>query len=1161
MANTYVDTNPINLKDRIAALEQRTSTPPTPEASQPKPTGIPQLTNNVHLRDKIAKFERKGGVPVPRGRFGMGAPPIDSGKPKKQGELYGNRIPRIASASAARPAPGTQTNRRSMSLSVATSDIQDYDASTPRSISPCPSDLDTTNSEAPLSPDAEKEYFMQEIDSPSSPATEITEASEDSPTKSSNLSGPIRDAPEDTLGIPMEPNNQEAAQSDESTAPDVVPQVVVTDSASAQPEDASTVPEAVPEVIITGPALIQPGQASEDNLDSETLPQPQVKEEAASADDITSSSKAEKTEVEGQLLNGEVVPPTEPEKKHEDESVDNKVDDFSEAASVVEDPSSTSVSRSSSLRTLKPIHHATANTPTAEEETVVMSDVPVISLSPPPSAEDVTFPAVPSPLELYSPQGSERGAGRISTGDLPFIASPSSAASSVSSPVEVQSESTSPAEPTTRIPSRLFTRSPSPRGLPADKQDSVGDVLTRVPRKSTLSKVTTVEPPSEAAGLSSKEKVTTPTVTVTSPPASKTPDSAPATLLYGIPDKRASTPSSSVLSPPSISGVLSPTSDSSSATQSPLASPTETVSDRTVMATVGRSIPASLSPTNLTEEPGNSGLPAALSPTSPGSRFMNPPAMGAMKDRPNTFHAVVHSKVRDTAPALPTPTSTSQLLALLETPQVKKARQSGRVEIPTSPGTGELVSLLHEAALLENALAEGPLDLSLNLGGPAAQEAGRLSEEPQRNKDDRQRDQQRGIVHEPSVPKGDESNLGNLRSRLAFRLPLKKKTKHWKASSTTNAMLHEDLRVRRSLDTERLVGMSPTEPTFLKIDPAAAKIGRAEEAQPNTPKTPEGFRQDSQYKTPPKSPRLLASFRRLTSVGSTKSLHTSGQQPRRSGSTWSELSSEDSVLTPPDASLYFARSDSSQSYHSTQSHGANIPWPSMSPKRTIARAASFAEKLFNRGRTKSNGSTLSALSAQEPRGGGSLNTSPRKAASSVNLTSTAPSSFRLDLPSLTPSESLFDSPLSGNSPTLSLPNPYSPSPSAHTSPAKGLASTSALANRHFPGTSALTDNESWISEVSQLDPALFDAFPSVPEQPVPTLSHRMSGPPKKAAQHLPSINVGSSLSSFDPFFTNPPTPRSAQLPQRNGAQPLQTSASADPTFLASQRPDKHHSGR
>lgn len=43
------------------------------------------------MKDRIAKFERKGGVPVPRGSFGLGAPPTGEGL-KRQGELYGNRI-------------------------------------------------------------------------------------------------------------------------------------------------------------------------------------------------------------------------------------------------------------------------------------------------------------------------------------------------------------------------------------------------------------------------------------------------------------------------------------------------------------------------------------------------------------------------------------------------------------------------------------------------------------------------------------------------------------------------------------------------------------------------------------------------------------------------------------------------------------------------------------------------------------------------------------------------------------------------------------------------------------------------------------------------------------------------------------------------------------
>ena len=95
------------------------------------------------FRDKIAKFERKGGVPVPRGRFGLGAPPTSEG-PRRQGELYGNRIPaptRAVSGSMlpvlSRATSPTSTlgpttppgfspgDRRSFSLSSVISDLDD----------------------------------------------------------------------------------------------------------------------------------------------------------------------------------------------------------------------------------------------------------------------------------------------------------------------------------------------------------------------------------------------------------------------------------------------------------------------------------------------------------------------------------------------------------------------------------------------------------------------------------------------------------------------------------------------------------------------------------------------------------------------------------------------------------------------------------------------------------------------------------------------------------------------------------------------------------------------------------------------------------------------------------------------------------------------------
>lgn len=55
-----------------------------------------RIPSGNSLKDKIANFERKGAVPVPRGRFGTSAPPIADGSSRKRGELYGNRVPELA---------------------------------------------------------------------------------------------------------------------------------------------------------------------------------------------------------------------------------------------------------------------------------------------------------------------------------------------------------------------------------------------------------------------------------------------------------------------------------------------------------------------------------------------------------------------------------------------------------------------------------------------------------------------------------------------------------------------------------------------------------------------------------------------------------------------------------------------------------------------------------------------------------------------------------------------------------------------------------------------------------------------------------------------------------------------------------------------------------
>jgi hypothetical protein len=155
-------------------------------------------------------------------------------------------------------------------------------------------------------------------------------------------------------------------------------------------------------------------------------------------------------------------------------------------------------------------------------------------------------------------------------------------------------------------------------------------------------------------------------------------------------------------------------------------------------------------------------------------------------------------------------------------------------------------------------------------------------------------------------------------------------------------------------------------------------------------------------------------------------------------------------------------------------------------------------------------------------GTGHLGTLPKnvKAASSSNLSMRG--SYKLDIPSLAPAESMFDSPTL-DSPSLSLPKPYSPTPSSSMRSPPTPTLTSGLPSR------PRGDHESWISDVSLLDPEMFDAFPSVPQQGVATLH---PGAQKKPDGLPTTLDLGN---SFDPFFVNPP--RAATLPKKNTTLP------------------------
>lgn len=131
LARSRLQAPQVSLKERIAALQQRdvrATSPGGPSALGPSSSPGPSSVNA--LRDKIAKFEREGAVPVPRGSFGMGAPPLaENGQLKRRGELYGNRIPApVSSRLPSNPPPISRSSSPLLSptrrnVSMPTSDV------------------------------------------------------------------------------------------------------------------------------------------------------------------------------------------------------------------------------------------------------------------------------------------------------------------------------------------------------------------------------------------------------------------------------------------------------------------------------------------------------------------------------------------------------------------------------------------------------------------------------------------------------------------------------------------------------------------------------------------------------------------------------------------------------------------------------------------------------------------------------------------------------------------------------------------------------------------------------------------------------------------------------------------------------------------------------
>jgi hypothetical protein len=281
------------------------------------------------------------------------------------------------------------------------------------------------------------------------------------------------------------------------------------------------------------------------------------------------------------------------------------------------------------------------------------------------------------------------------------------------------------------------------------------------------------------------------------------------------------------------------------------------------------------------------------------------------------YSVVVHHKVTELQ-------ATSAQMQFPQTPQHQRIRQSVQ-QVPGSPGLGDLALLMQNAALLEERLAEGEIP-----------------------SDKRKSIRQIPIVKEPvQIPDPSPEHLEPQqqapRKRMpSFRNPLSRRKSSSKERHQPVAAIQPPPR-ESSLPAIYSAGLPPEEPEHLLTPEPTSNV------EDDIPPTP-----------PPKSSpsKYLNGLRRFATTSKSSGI-SHGASPRRSISV-SEISSEDSasVITPSDSSSYQYTDKEGLGYDS------KVPWPSKhsTPKKdsaALSRAASLAEKVFSRNRTKSGASMLS----------------------------------------------------------------------------------------------------------------------------------------------------------------------------------------------------------
>ena len=925
----------VNLKERIAALQQRSI---SVDARPSSPTAITPSPTSAGLRDKIAKFEKRGRVPAPRGSFGLGAPPVaENGPQKRWGELYGNRIP-----------PGVRASYGSLSRSGSPLDSPRY-FSAPI--------LDGEDSEVPESPAYLPSSFPSPPSSPllsESPTAAIDVTQPSSAVLCNEAGGGHEIAVlSPMLASPVSQTSQYEVDDNQSETqiPAATPSIVISSDDVLHSTKVAPIPseEADPDPdtshLISSPSTpapladsVIPSPAAELET-KETISQMEVPQPSGVLCDTSSVPSIPPSSVAAEDRAAKLIPdiPTVPQSSSEKDPRP-KATQPSPADSVPN-----SLTKEPSINASDTIKQDTIVPPSLEEAATL--DLPrnhpvdSVAISAVEAPAKTALPKVSPPVAFQSKPAATVSADTFtSLIDKPVIVPK----------VKAKADLTSPESPIG--PHTLANVVASLGQMVSDIHDLFPDQLSPLPspplyrpmKLEPVSDDTSLEGKQSAPGKEAKKPIDLTIRLDDEPkvaPMAVQPSASHATTNDMLkPTPHPAEGARSISSPPSafLNTPHSPRSRPMSMIET---SPGQVAFGQRVIPFTGRTVyippQQQRDITHFPPTPGPPETDIQFGTVSMGH--------GKSHTRAPSFSAVVHSKITELPP------SSSGLLNIPGTP-MKRHSFSAR-DGPMSPGQGELASLLQSAALLEETLGKGEL--------PAEVPADEGSEK--RTKEERERAVAKANAEEEErkkeAVKKRASAQPQKRTKRSFRMltgnPIHQRDPSV-SSSEAQPIHSKDLATRlpfRPLPSRPSTGGSsrPSEASSRQTLHASSLEIHAEPSIRDT---------DAGSQTSPKSPlQYFASLRRFAS--STRSLSGSNNShPRLSASTSSEMSSDDSapLSTPPENGL-----DSAVSAKSGH-QASGVPWPSLSPKKsggTVGRAAAFAEKMW-RGRSRSTVSTTSA---------------------------------------------------------------------------------------------------------------------------------------------------------------------------------------------------------